>query len=445
MNQGRLPQRENILLRNGLIVTMNAQNEILRGDILIRHGSIAGIGKVEAQDCRVIDCSDLIVMPGFVQTHVHLCQTLFRGQADDLTLLDWLQQKIWPFEAAIDENAIGASARLGIAELIKSGTTCILDMGSIRHYDIVFEELECNGLRAAGGKCLMDHPETVPPGLLETTAESLAACEHLGKTWHGRDEGRLRFAVCPRFAISCTDALLSDASALARDHGYLLHTHASENRDEISLVEKRAGMGNIHFLHRFGFTGQDVALAHCIWLSGTEKQLMADTDTAIAHCPSSNLKLASGVAPVYDYLQRGIRVGLGADGAPCNNNLDMFVEMRLAALLQKPRYGTAAMKAQEIIQMATIGGAKVLNLDHEIGSLEIGKKADLIGVVNESIFSQPGHDIFGQLVYATSGRDVLLSVVAGRILMASRELQTIDEKATIAVAKSEIKKLLDRI
>lgn len=445
MNQGRLPQKENILLRNGLLVTLNTQDDILRGDILIRNGRIVELGKVETHDCSVIDCSELIVMPGFVQTHVHLCQTLFRGQADDLALLDWLQQKIWPFEAAMDENAMRASARLGIAELIKSGTTSILDMGSVRHYDVVFDELECSGLRAAGGKCLMDHPETVPPGLLETTSDSLAACEQLGKTWHGQDDGRLRYAVCPRFAISCTDALLSEASAFAREYGYLLHTHASENRSEISLIEKRAGMGNIHFLHRCGFTGKDVTLAHCIWLSGTEKELMAETDTAIAHCPSSNLKLASGVAPVYDYLQRGLRIGLGADGAPCNNNLDMFMEMRLAALLQKSRYGAAAMKAVEIVKMATIGGAKVLSIDHEIGSLEVGKKADIIGVVNESIFSQPGHDVYGQLVYATSGRDILLSIVDGRILMVNRALQTIDEKTTIATAKNELKIVLDRI
>jgi cytosine/adenosine deaminase-related metal-dependent hydrolase len=255
------------------------------------------------------------------------------------------------------------SARLGIAELLKSGTTTIQDMGSVRHYDVVFEEIEHTGIRAFGGKCMMDHPDTTPRGLLESTRHSLEETERLAKTWHGRDNGRIRYAVAPRFAVSCTPDLMSSASILAREKGYALHTHASENRSEISIIEKRERTSNIFFLHNQGFTGKDVTLAHCIWLGGTEKQLLVDTDTAVAHCPSSNLKLASGVAPLIDYLSRNVRVGLGADGAPCNNNLDMFVEMRLAALIHKPRYGANAISARQVVEMATIGGAKALNLD----------------------------------------------------------------------------------
>jgi len=238
---------------------------------------------------------------------------------------------------------------------------------------------------------------------------------------------------------------MNSASIFAREKGYALHTHASESRSEISIIEKRERTSNIFFLHNQGFTGRDVLLAHCIWLGGTEKQLIVDTNTAVAHCPSSNLKLASGVAPLIDYLSRNVRVGLGADGAPCNNNLDMFIEMRLAALIHKPRYGAKAISAQKVVEMATIGGARALNLDDEIGSIEIGKRADIIGVVDAAVHSTPRREIYGQLVYATSGRDVMLNIVDGRVLMKDRELFAIDEEATVHSAKQELKNVIDRI
>lgn len=438
-------KKQTVALRGGIIVTMNPRREIFRGDILVENGKISAIGKINAGEAIEIDCSNLIILPGFVQTHVHLCQTLFRGQADDLTLMDWLQKRIWPLESAMDPASMRASARLGIAELIKSGTTTLLDMGSVRYYDVIFEELDHSGLRAFGGKCMMDDPETVPTGLLESTRQSLDEVERLGKNWHGRDDGRIRYSVAPRFAVSCTDALIEQVSHLAREKGYLLHTHASESRDEISIIEKRAKKSNIHFLHQLGFTGRDVVLAHCIWLGGTEKQLIVDTGTCVAHCPSSNLKLASGIAPLLDYLSRNVPTGLGADGAPCNNNLDMFTEMRLAALIHKPRYGAQAVSAQKVLEMATIDGAKVLNLEEDIGSIEVGKRADLIGVVDCAVHSQPRRGIYGQIVYATNGRDVQFSIVDGRILMEDRELKSIDEESTIATARKELKNVIDRL
>ncbi len=438
-------RREDIILRGGLIVTMNPRGDVLRGDVLIQNGRITQIGKVTDKATHEIDCRNLVLLPGLVQTHVHLCQTLFRGQADDLSLLDWLQKRIFPLEAGLDPAAMRISARLGITELIKSGTTTILDMGSVRYYDVIFEELEHSGLRAIGGKCMMDLEETTPKELLETTKQSLEETERLAKMWHGCDDGRLRYAVSPRFAVSCTQALLKDAASLARENGYLLHTHASESRDEIAIIEKRVKLSNIHYLHQNGFTGRDVTLAHCIWLGGMEKQLIVDTNTAVAHCPSSNLKLASGIAPLLDYISRNVRVGLGADGAACNNNLDLFIEMRLAALIHKPRYGANAITAEQVVKLATIEGAKALNLDHEIGSIEVGKKADIIGVVDLAVHSQPRRDIYGQLVYATMGRDVMLNIVDGRVLMENREIPHIDEEKTVHTAREELKKLILRI
>lgn len=445
MEQDGTHKKNKTVLKNGRIVTMNPAGDVVQADLFIHSGKIAKIGKISETDADVIDCSGLLILPGFVQMHVHLCQTLFRGRADDLELLDWLQKRVWPYEAALDAEAMRASAKLGIAELIKGGTTCILDMGSVRHYDVVFDELAQSGLRAFGGKCMMDHPETVPDTLRENCDESLAESEWLGQTWDGYDHQRLRYAVTPRFAISCTDELLIDSSKLARDHGYLLHTHSSENRDEMSLIARRAGCGNVEFLHRLGLTGPDVILAHCIWLNSAEKRLMEETHTGEAHCPSSNLKLASGIAPVYDYLQHGVRVGLGADGAPCNNNLDMFVEMRLAALLQKARFGASALKAKDVLRMATRGGAEALNLGDQIGSLEVGKKADIIGILDETVSTVPMNDPYSQLVYASSSRDVMFNMVDGRLLMRNRDLLSVDEQQTIALAKSEIKRVLDRM
>ena len=194
--------KQNVILRNGLIVTMNRRGEILRGDVWIKDGKIAAIGKVKASADAEYDCSNLVILPGFVQTHVHLCQTLFRGQADDLELMDWLQRRIWPLESALDPASMRISARLGIAELLKSGSTTIQDMGSVRYYDVVFEEIEHTGIRAIGGKCMMDEPETTPKALLESTRQSLEETARLAKAWHGRDDGRIRYAVSPRFAVA---------------------------------------------------------------------------------------------------------------------------------------------------------------------------------------------------------------------------------------------------
>lgn len=440
----KIRERENLLLTGAQIVTMNSAGAILRGDLLIENGRITSIGSVEAPGIPALDCRDLIILPGFVQTHVHLCQTLLRGQADDLALLEWLQKRVWPLEAAMDEAAMRASVRLGIAELIKTGTTTLLDMGSVRHYDVVFEELEKSGLRAIGSKCMMDHRDTVPAELLERTQESLRDTEQLGMRWHGRDENRLQAAVCPRFAVSCTDTLLQQAADLAREKGYLLHTHASENSGETQLIRERTGEGNVAFLHDCGFSGGDTVLAHCIWLEDEEVGILTETQTAVAHCPSSNLKLASGIAAVPDYLQRGIRVGLGADGAPCNNNLDMFVEMRLAALIHKLRFGATAMPAAQVIRMATQGGARALGLGRVTGSVEPGKRADLIGIRRNTIHTQPATDVYGQLVYATSSRDVILNIVDGRVLLKNGELTGFDEEEVLARAQEQSRKLLQK-
>src|SRR5688500_9045488 len=366
-----------ILIKNGTLVMMDARNSIVRGDILIADGRITEIGGTGQTADTVIDAVDCAVIPGFVQTHIHLCQTLFRGAADDLALIDWLKQRIWPMEAAHSSGSIAASARLGIAELIKGGTTCALTMETVNHTAEVFKVVEETGFRATVGKCMMDKGDEVPSALQEQTAKSIADSIALLEAWHGKAGGRIRYCFAPRFAVSCTRELLEKVAGLARERRVMIHTHASENTTECEMVESETGMRNVAYLGSLGLTGPHVALAHCVHLSDDEIDTLESTRTNVVHCPSSNLKLGSGIAPITKLLDRNISVSLGADGAACNNRLDMFTEMRTAALLQKAMHGPEVLTARRVLRMATIDGARAMGLDSELGRLEAGKGADV--------------------------------------------------------------------
>src|SRR6266542_4593700 len=367
-----------ILIKGGTIVTMDRKDSVVRGDLLIRNGRIADIGdKIDDNADETVDAQGCAVLPGFVQTHLHLCQTLFRGAADDLSLIDWLKKRVWPMEAAHTTESIRASARLGLAELIKGGTTCGLTMETVNHTDEVFKCVEESGFRATVGKCMMDKGDDVPTPLQEKAADSINESVALLKKWHGAAEGRIRYCFAPRFAVSCTRELLSEVARLADEYGVMVHTHASENRKEWEMVRRDTGLSNIAYLDAVGLTGRHVALAHCVHVDQREIELLGRTETNVAHCPSSNLKLGSGIAPVAEMLKQGVSVSLGADGAACNNRLDMFTEMRTAALLQKVEHGPDALPAKRVLRMATRDGAKALGLEQEIGSLEVGKRADV--------------------------------------------------------------------
>ncbi len=439
-----------LLFRNAQIVTMNAQREILRGDLLVHDDRIAAIGKIDerlfnkAPVDRTIDASELTILPGFVQTHVHLCQTLFRNQAENMELLDWLQKRIWPFEAAHDENSMRVSARLGIAELLSGGTTTILDMGSVHYYDAVFDELEKSGMRAVGGKCMMDIDDNFPVGLRETTQDSLRMSRDLMERWHGVANGRLRYAYAPRFALSCSEKLLREVAEISAAKGCMMHTHASENAGETQLVMQRTGKRNVEYLSSLGICGHRACLAHCIQIDEKEISMMAREQTRVAHCPGSNLKLASGIAPVVKMRKAGVVVGLGADGAACNNNLDMLNEMRLAALLQKISAGVGALSAQAVVEMATIDGARCLGWDDKIGSIEVGKKADLVATNMSNLHSLPSSDIYTQIVYSSRASDVAMTMADGEILFEKGEVKNVDVEALRHQAQEEFVRLAER-
>jgi 5-methylthioadenosine/S-adenosylhomocysteine deaminase len=435
-----------VLIKNAFIVTMNPERALVTGNLYIENDRIKAIGNIEKTADQVIDAGGQVVIPGLIQTHVHLCQTLFRGQADDLELLDWLKLRIWPLEGAHDPESVYYSALLGIGELFRGGTTAIIDMETVHHTEAAFEAIAEAGIRAISGKCMMDRNEGVPDSLLEKTEASLSESVALLEKWHGKCDGRLSYAFTPRFAVSCSEDLLKRVGELARKYQVKIHTHASENKGEIALVEQQHHMRNVQYFEHLGLANGDLILAHCIWLDDQEMALIQRNNVKVVHCPSSNLKLASGIAPIPEMIDRGIRVGLGADGAPCNNNLDQFTEMRAAALIQKPPHGPTAMPAWRVFEMATLNGAEVMSLSNDIGSLEPGKKADLVMIDLRKIHCMPftGSNIYAQLVYQAKSSDVTLTMVDGRIVFKDGRLTTIDEQDVMGKADRIIRRVHSR-
>ena len=437
---------DSLLIKNATVVTMDADNRILTGAVLIRGNRIAAVGEDVAAPTgqtaaepphETIDASGRVLLPGLVQTHIHLCQTLFRGAADDLALIDWLKRRIWPMEAAHTPASLYASARLGIAELIRGGTTTALTMETVNHTEAVFKAVEETGFRATIGKCMMDKGDDLPAALHEQTEDSIRESLVLLERWHGAAGGRIRYCFAPRFAVSCTKELLEAVARLARERRVMVHTHASENRDEIEMVERETGLRNIEYLNAVGLAAPRTVFAHCVHLSDGEMEILRQTGAHVAHCPSSNLKLGSGLAPVTEMLARGISVTLGADGAPCNNRLDMFTEMRTAALLQKALHGPQALPALTVLRMATIDGARALGLADEIGSIEAGKRADLVLLNLDKPHATPQPDVVSTVVYAAQSSDVEAVWIDGRAVLRDGRLTTMDEHEVIAAAHGE--------
>jgi len=400
----------NFFLRGAVVLTCDGTTPDRPASVHVENGQIAAILPPSApapNGAEIVDIEGLFLLPGFVQTHTHLVQALFRGLADDLALLDWLSTRIWPLEAAHDAESVYWSARLGLTELLLSGTTAILDMATVHHTGSVFEAAAESGIRAAIGKAMMDRDNEA--GLSESTDQALQSSVDLAAEWHGK--GRLRYAFAPRFLPSCTDDLLRETSKIARARECLIHTHASETQAEVEMVRALTGQDNVVALDALGLTGPDVVLAHCIHLSEEERDILVRTGTQVAHCPSSNLKLGSGIAPIPALIDAGVRCSLGADGAPCNNRMDMFTEMRLAALIQASREGPGVLPARTVLQMATADGADTLGL--ETGRIEVGRPADLVAVDPNAIHAWGGGDPAGTLVYAMTPGAVRSVWIAG--------------------------------
>lgn len=420
------------IIRNGLLLP-SAYDDIIDGaDLLVRNGRIEKIGRIRGGASEVIDAGGGLVIPGFVQTHVHCCQTLFRGVGENLPLLPWLRNYIWPMEAAHTEDTLRVSTLLTCAELIRSGVTSALTFETVRHTRAVVETIAETGLSAIVSHCLMDDTGGYPP-LSVDIDEALGYCDRILDS--GLLNERLKLGIAPRFVLSCSEEALRVAADYARDRGLLLHTHASEQIPEVEAVIARTGRRNITYLRDLGLIGPDVCLAHCVHTDEEERRILAESNTHVMHCPIANMKLGSGIAPIPDYLERGVALSIGSDGAACNNRLDMFSEMKTAALIQKLEYGPdSGLRAEDLLHMATLGGAEAMGWDEDTGTLAEGKRADLIVLDIDKPHLQPQVPGAEMIVYACQPEDVALTMAGGQVLYENGQCMTIDEDDMLASA-----------
>ncbi|MFP4029935.1 MAG: amidohydrolase [Desulfococcaceae bacterium] len=421
-----------LLVTNGTVLTLDAENRTLRGGaVAVSGGRIAAVGPAadfaDAAADRAIDADGGLILPGLVNVHTHAAMTLFRGLADDLPLMTWLQDHIFPAEARLNADRVYDGALLACAEMIRSGTTCFCDM-------YLFEESVARaardaGMRAAVGEVLYDFPSP-NYGPIEAGFDYVAA---MMDRW--ADDPLIRVAVEPHSPYLCAPSLLERAAELARSRNARLVIHLSETRDEVQQTREKYGRTPVEHLAALGVLGPDVVAPHCVHLTEGDIALLAEHDVKAAHNPESNMKLASGVAPVPELLRAGVRVGLGTDGCASNNDLDLLREMDTCAKLHKVNtLDPTVLDARTVLRMATIDAARCLGLEAEIGSLEAGKRADLIVVDRNRPHLRPMYNPESHLVYAVRGSDVAATVVNGRVLMADRRLETLDQAEVMARA-----------
>ncbi|MHC1604631.1 MAG: 5'-deoxyadenosine deaminase [Candidatus Methanofastidiosia archaeon] len=436
---------ETTLLKNGIVVTQNDKRDIFRGDILIKEKTIAEVGEVREKADNIFDCKGKIIVPGFVQTHVHMNQTLFRCQADDLSLIDWLEKKIFLLESAHDKKSVYWSGMLSCAEMLGGGVTCVVDMETVNHTEEGIKAIADCGIRGFSGKLMMDKSDSAPSYLIEDTETSIHKSLSLMKRWHNSHEERIKYVFTPRFALSCTKELLAKIAELSKKHSVLVHTHASENKKEVELVKKEHGVGNIEYLEKTGLLFSNLLLAHCIWINNREMELLRKSKTNVLHCPTANLKLASGIASVPEMLDMGINVSLGSDGAACNNNLDIFLEMRICALIHKIRkYDPSVLPAQVALDMATRNGARAVGLENIIGVIKKGAKADIAVIGANKAHIAPLNNPVSAIVYSARSGDVDMTFVDGKLVY-NNNLLTANEEDIIAKCIEQRDLLLDRV
>jgi len=445
-----LPPLRPLLFRGGTILTLDAAAAVYPDtDLVVEDGRIAALGKSLAAPpgARILDVSDQLILPGLVQGHIHLGQTLFRGLAEGRALLPWLRERIWPLEAAHDDETAYSSGRLGAAECLLGGTTAIQEIGLGRGIEGLLAAIAESGLRATAGKCLMDSGEGLPERLREPATAGLAHAVALGERFTRQGGGRLRAVLNPRFALSCSDGLWREVVQVAAERGWPVHTHALEQRAEGRAVRReKQGRDEIDYFSDLGLLDRDLRIAHGVWLRPRHLPRLAGRRFSVVHCPSANLKLGSGLAPVVRLRRAGIPVGIGADGAACNNRLDGWAELRLAAQLASLRSGPGSLSGLEALRLATSEGARVLGLEDEIGSLEVGKRADIV-VLRTDLAELAGAaavDPHDRVAFGASPAAVRHVTVDGELLVEDGQLTRLDLQAVLESARRAAEKLLAR-
>jgi cytosine/adenosine deaminase-related metal-dependent hydrolase len=449
---------ESTLIQHGYVLTMNPKREIIPdGAVYIEGNKIKWVGKTEDfsgyKPEKTIDAKNMVVMPGLIDTHVHLAQAMIRGMADDVSLVDWLKKYVWVLQGNYTEDDGRASAELCMAEMIRTGTTSFLECMIHTRYGFngIAEAVEEIGMRAALSKIIMDStgyadsPDIMYPGMVEEKDECLDETEEMLSRWHGKADGRIQVWYGLRSLGAVTPSLFKEVTCLADEHDTRMTMHLGEVEDDVRYVRNEYDMGLTEFAEEQGLLGPDMVFAHGVHLSDKDLDRLAKTKTNISHCPASNTKLASGFARVPEMLERGIPVSLGCDGGPSNNTYDMVREMRLAALVHKAVVDDPlVMSAEDVIEIATLGGAVAMGIEDKVGSLEEEKLADIILVDMDGLSLTPSVNPVSNLVYSGSGTDVDTVLVNGRILMRNKELLTLDEEAVKQRARRRAVDLMER-
>lgn len=413
-----------ILITNGLVVTMDKDNRLIpNGAVAISGDRIADIGPmtgfVDCKALKIIDANGGIIMPGLVNTHTHAAMTCFRGLADDMELMTWLHDHIFPAEAKLDHQKVHAGALLACAEMILSGTTCFADMYLFE--DAVAEAAKIAGMRAVVGEVLYDFPSPCY-GPID---QGFAYTENLIQKW--KNDPLVTIAVEPHSPYLCVPDLLVRAAELSETHDIPLIIHVAETGSEVATIDARYGKSPIKHLASMGVLSPRLLACHCVKVTEADINLLAAFHVKVSHNPESNMKLASGIAPVPQLLKAGVCVGLGTDGPTSNNNLDMFSEMDTAAKIHKVNcMDPTVMPAQTVLKMATVEAARALGLSAVTGSLETGKQADVIVVDTRKPHLTPMYNVYSHLVYSAGGHDVVTSVINGRLVMENRQILTLD-------------------
>jgi len=429
-------QNADLIITGGTVVTMNAARSLYEdGAVAVRGDNIVAVGprsEIESkyQATQTIDARNSLVLPGFINGHTHVPMTLFRGLHDDVTLSDWLHKYIFPAEAKnVNEQFVRWGTRLAAAEQIRSGITTFADMYYFE--DAIAEETKAAGMRAVLGETLLDFP--APDNKNE--AEMLAYTERFLKKWQG--DPLIHAAAAPHSIYTCSQKTLQDAASLARKYHAPILIHTAEMKKEWDDSLKEHGMSPVQYMDKIGLLGPDVVSAHCIYVDQADRVTLAQRHVGCVHNPSSNMMLASGIAPVPETRAAGVAVGLGTDGpAGSNNDLDLMEEMDLAAKLAKiAKMDPLALNAPAVVAMATIDGAKALHMENEIGSLEPGKKADLVVINLNEPNAVPMYDVYAQLAYALKSSDIETVIIGGRLVMEHKKLLTVDEQAAIEKAR----------
>ena len=433
---GQSREGVDLIVSGGIVVTMDGARRILhdgsvavKGDVMVAVGPRADV-ESRYQAAQTIDARGRLVLPGFINGHTHVPMTLFRGLHDDVTLNDWLYKYIFPAEAKnVNEEFVRWGTRLAAAEQIRSGVTTFADMYYFE--DAVAEETKAAGMRGVLGETFIDFP--APDN--KTHAEMLAYTEKFLKKWQG--DPLIHAALAPHSIYTCSKKTIQDAAALARKYNAPLLMHVGEMKKEWEDSQKANGMSPVQYLEKMGVLGPDLVAAHCIFVNEADRRLLAERQVGCVHNPSSNMMIASGVAPVPEMRAAGIAVGLGTDGpAGSNNDLDLMEEIDLAAKLAKiSKMDPLALNAKAVVEMATIDGARALHMEKEIGSLEVGKKADLTLISLDEPNAVPMYDIYAQIAYSLKGSEVETVVIGGRLVMRERKLLTVDEPRVLEKAR----------